>query len=97
MADGAPLDEPALPALDCDVLRGVERIALWFGWSHAECRGMIDGGYLPTYRVPGKRDVFAFKSDLINALREYQQIPGAAAKAAPRNPSGKRKSAQTAT
>jgi len=70
MAD-APRDEPALPAADCDLLRGVDAIARWLGWTRGAARVAIENGDFPSFRQGNGR--YAFKSDIIAAFRDIQR------------------------
>jgi hypothetical protein len=82
MADVAPPDSPILPATDCDLLRGIDGIAKWLGWTRGQVRAAIDCDELPSFRSRGA--VFAFKSAILERFREIARRPGAAAKAPPR-------------
>jgi hypothetical protein len=80
----APPDEPTLPAADCPVLIGVDQIAAWLGISRGRCRGLVDDGAIPTFRLPGRCTTCALKSAIGAVMEEYSRRPGAAAKAPPR-------------
>jgi hypothetical protein len=80
----APRDTPILPATDCDVLIGVGTIAAWLGISRGRCRGLVDDGAIPTFRLPGRCTTCALKGAIGAAMAEYARRPGAAAKGPPR-------------
>jgi hypothetical protein len=80
----APLVEPALPAIDCPVLIGLDSIAAWLGISRGRCRGLVDDGAVPTFRLPGRSVRCALKSDVAAKMQEYARRPGACAKSPPR-------------
>jgi hypothetical protein len=84
MADGLPPDAPALPAIDCPVLIGVDQIAVWLGISRGRCRGLVDDGTLPTFTMPGRATRCALKASIAAKLEEYSRRPSAAAKWPPR-------------
>jgi hypothetical protein len=79
-----PPDAPILPAPDCDVLIGLDSIAAWLGISRGQCRGLVDDGAVPTFRLPGRSTRCALKSAIGAAMQEYARRPGAAAKTPPR-------------
>jgi hypothetical protein len=90
VADGLPRDVPSMPTADaepvrmpqpdCDLLRGIDGIAKWLGWTRGQVRAAIDCGELPSFRSRGA--VFAFKSSILETFREIARRPGACAKAA---------------
>ena len=80
MADAAQPDAPILPAIDCPVLIGVDQIAAWLGISRGRCRGLVDDGAIPTFRLPGRFVRCALKSAIGAAMVEYASRPGATAK-----------------
>jgi hypothetical protein len=80
----APAAEPALSAPDCPVLIGLDCIAAWLGISRGRCRGLVDDGTIPTFRLPGRCTTCALKSAIGAVMEEYSRRPGAAAKAPPR-------------
>jgi hypothetical protein len=84
VADGLPPDAPILPADDCPVLIGIDVIAAWIGISRGRCRGLVDDGAIPTFRLPGRSVRCALKSAIGAVMEEYSRRPGAAAKAPPR-------------
>jgi hypothetical protein len=101
VTDGPPPAEPALPAVDakpvrmpqpdCDLLRSIDQIGKWLGWTRGQVRAAIDRDELPTFRSRGA--VFAFKSSILETFREIARRPGAGAKLVPRKPKGTKKAA----
>jgi hypothetical protein len=86
MADGAPSDERALPAIDCDVLFGISAIARWMGVTVGQAKSLVDDELIPTFSPPGRTARCALKSELNETFREYANRPGARAKAPARKP-----------
>lgn len=60
----------SLPAVECDVLVGLARIAAWIGLTPSQCRHHIANGIVPTYRVHQKPTIFALKSEINAAARD---------------------------
>jgi len=85
MADAAR-DEPALPAIDAELLYGVAMIGRWLGLSEGQAKTLVDDGIIPTFRLPGRSVRCAIKSELNETFREYSSRPGARAKAPARTP-----------
>jgi len=86
MADAAASDEPALPAIDAELLYGVAMIGRWLGLSEGQAKALVDDGSIPTFRMPGRSARCALKSELNETFREYANRPGARAKAPARKP-----------
>jgi hypothetical protein len=66
-------DDSVLPAIDCPVLIGAAAIAAWLGIRPGRCRGMIEDGSLPTFRLPGRAVRCALKSSIITAFEEHER------------------------
>ena len=66
-----------LPAIDCDLLAGVDGIAAWFGWPHGRAKDLVKRGIVPTFTIPSGKMRFGFKSEISAAFRAYAELPGA--------------------
>lgn len=73
-------DEPALPALDAELLYGTAMIGRWLGLTEGQAKALIDDGTIPTFRMPGRSVRCAIKSELNEMFRSYAKRPGARAK-----------------
>ncbi len=62
---------PLLPATDCPVLIGIDAIAAWLGIGRGRCRGLVDSGVLPTFRLPGRSFRCALKTEIAEAMQQY--------------------------
>ena len=82
----APPAAPILPAADCPVLIGVDQIAAWLGISRGRCRGLVDDGAVPTFRLPGRSMRCALKSAIGAAMAEYAKSPPRKRKATAEDP-----------
>jgi hypothetical protein len=87
---GAPMsdasDEPALPAIDAELLYGVAMIGRWLGLSEGQASELVKDGSIPTFRMPGRSVRCAIKSELNETFRDYANRPGATAKSPRRKP-----------
>ncbi len=52
----------SLLAPDSDLLVGVGQIAAFHGISEGQCKSLIDGGIITTFRMPPRNTVFAFEN-----------------------------------
>jgi hypothetical protein len=75
-----------VPASDCPVLIGIDSIAGWLAISRGRCRGLIDDGVLPTFRLPGRSVRAALKTEIAAAMLEHAKQPGARTKSPARVP-----------
>ncbi|SHM06788.1 hypothetical protein SAMN05444159_7585 [Bradyrhizobium lablabi] len=78
----APRDEPALPAIDCDVLFGLGAIARWLGITVGQAKALVDDGTVPTFKPPGRSARCALKSAINEAFAEYARRSAARKSAA---------------
>ncbi len=62
-----------LPAVDCDTLSGLEQIAAFRGLTEGQARGQIEKGFIPVFRLPGCRTLFASKSAIYARVSELAQ------------------------
>ena len=81
MSDGAPPNEPGLPAIDAELLYGTAMIGRWLGLSEGQAKALIEDGSIPTFRMPGRSVRCAIKSELNETFRAYATRPGARARA----------------
>jgi len=62
---------PRVPAADCPVLVGIDAMAVWLGISRGRCRGLVDDGVLPTFKLPGRSFRCALKARIVAAMEEH--------------------------
>jgi hypothetical protein len=78
----AASDEPASPAIDCNVLFGISAIARWMGLTHGQVKQLIDAEIIPTFKPPGRSSRCALKSAINEAFSEYARRSAAPKSAA---------------
>jgi hypothetical protein len=78
----APRDEPALPAIDCDVLFGIAAIARWMGVTAGQAKALVDDETIPSFKPPSRTARCALKSAINETFAEYARRSAARKSAA---------------
>jgi hypothetical protein len=62
-----------LPAPDCQLLYGMQKIGAWLGMTRGQVKPFIDDGTLPTFKPPGRSVRCAIKTELNQVFQEWSK------------------------